>query len=74
MFAKTFSQQQKYIRIIIPADACARLSAECSLEGLGGVPCMPCGTKLSSNNNAKSNLTLTADNLDYAYNCISLVQ
>ena len=26
---------------------------------------MPCGTKLSSNKNAKSNLTLTPDNLDY---------
>ena len=26
---------------------------------------MPCGTKLSSNKNAKSNLTLTPENLDY---------
>ena len=26
---------------------------------------MPCGTKLNSNENAKSNLTLTPDNLDY---------
>ena len=26
---------------------------------------MPCGTKLNSNKNAKSNLTLTPDNLDY---------
>ena len=26
---------------------------------------MPCGTKLSGNKNAKSNLTLTLDNLDY---------
>ena len=26
---------------------------------------MQCGTKLSSNKNAKSNLTLTLDNLDY---------
>ena len=28
---------------------------------------MPCGTKLSSNKNAKSNLKLTPDNLDYYY-------
>ena len=28
---------------------------------------MPCGTKLRSNNNAKSNLTLTPDNLEYKY-------
>ena len=29
---------------------------------------MPCGTKLSSNKDAKSNLTLTPDNLDiYIY-------
>ena len=27
---------------------------------------MACGTKLSSNKNAKSNLTLTPDNLDYS--------
>ena len=26
---------------------------------------MPCGTKLSGDKNAKSNLTLTPDNLDY---------
>ena len=26
---------------------------------------MPCGTKLNSNENAKSNLTFTPDNLDY---------
>ena len=26
---------------------------------------MPCGTKLSSNKNAKSDLTLTPDKLDY---------
>ena len=26
---------------------------------------MQCGTKLNSNENAKSNLTLTPDNLDY---------
>ena len=28
---------------------------------------MPCGTKLSSNKNAKSGLTLTPDKLDYKY-------
>ena len=28
---------------------------------------MPCGTKLRSNKNAKSNLTLTTDNLEYKY-------
>ena len=28
---------------------------------------MPCGTKLSSNKNAKSNFKLTPDNLDYIY-------
>ena len=28
---------------------------------------MPCSTKLSSNKNAKSNLTLTPDDLDYIY-------
>ena len=28
---------------------------------------MPCGTKLSSDKNAKSNLTLTPDNLEYKY-------
>ena len=28
---------------------------------------MPCGTKLRSNKNAKSNLTLTPDNLEYKY-------
>ena len=28
---------------------------------------MPSGTKLSSNKNAQSNLTLTPDNLDYIY-------
>ena len=28
---------------------------------------MPCGTKLSSNKNAKSNLTLTPDDLDHIY-------
>ena len=28
---------------------------------------MPCGTKLCSNKNAKSNLTLTANILDYIY-------
>ena len=28
---------------------------------------MPCGTKLSSNKIAKSNLTLTPDNLEYKY-------
>ena len=28
---------------------------------------MPCGTKLSSNKNAKSNLPLTPDNLEYKY-------
>ena len=32
-----------------------------------GVPYVPCATKLSSNKNAKSNLTLTPDNLDYTY-------
>ena len=26
---------------------------------------MPCGTKLNSNENAKSNVTFTPDNLDY---------
>ena len=35
---------------------------------------MPCGTKLSSNKNAKSNLTLTPDNLDYinTFVCMSV--
>ena len=28
---------------------------------------MPCGTKQSGNKNAKSNLTLTRDNLEYKY-------
>ena len=28
---------------------------------------MPCGTKLSSNKNVKSGLTLTPDKLDYKY-------
>ena len=31
---------------------------------------MLCSTKLSSNKNAKSNLTLTPDNLDYIYHFI----
>ena len=30
---------------------------------------MPCGTKLSSNKNAKSNPTLTPDNLGYIPDC-----
>ena len=32
-----------------------------------GVPYVPWATKLSSNKNAKSNLTMTPDNLDYTY-------
>ena len=34
---------------------------------------MPCGTKLSSNKNAKSGLTLTPDKLDYKYIYIYIV-
>ena len=34
---------------------------------------MPCGTKLRSNKNAKSDLTLTPDKLDYIYICIYFI-
>ena len=35
---------------------------------------MPCGTKLCSNKNAKSGLTLTPDKLDYKYIYIYLLK